>query len=66
MGLENDKRNTYRAMLFDRYVNKLPQADLAREYLGFDEVIEIETKIELGQELVLEEPIGSSLKANNE
>ena len=27
MGLENDKRNTYRAMLFDRYVNKLPQAD---------------------------------------
>ena len=66
MGFENDKRNTYRAMLFDRYVNKLPQADLAREYLGFDEVIEIETKIELGQELVLEEPIGSSLKANNE
>ena len=66
MGLENDKRNTYRAMLFDRYVNKLPQADLAREYLGFDEVIEIETKIELGQELVLEEPIGSSLKVNNE
>ena len=66
MGLENDKRNTYRAMLFDRYVNKLPQADAAREYLGFDEVVEIETKIELGQELVLEEPIGSSLKVNDE
>lgn len=66
LGLENDKRNTYRAMLFDRYVNKLPQADQAREYLGLDEVIEIETKIELGQELVLAEPIGSSLKANNE
>ena len=39
---------------------------LAREYLGFDEVVEIETKIELGQELVLEEPIGSSLKVNDE
>ena len=66
MGLDNDKRNTYRAMLFDRYVNELPQADAAREYLGFDEVVEIETKIELGQELVLEEPIGSSLKVNDE
>ena len=66
MGLENDQRNTYRSMLFDRYVNMLPQANVAREYLGFDEVIEIETKIELGQDLVLEEPIGSSLKADDE
>jgi hypothetical protein len=66
MGLENDQRNTYRSMLFDRYVNMLPQANVAREYLGFDEVIEIEIKIELGQDLVLEEPIGSSLKADDE
>lgn len=29
-----DRDNTYRAMLYDRYVNKLPQADQAREKLG--------------------------------
>lgn len=41
MGRPNDVRNTYRAMLFDKYVNKLPQADVAREALGKAEVLEI-------------------------
>ena len=66
MGLENDKRNTYRAMLFDRFVNTLPQAEVARAYLGEDETIEIEMKMELGESLALEEPIGSRLKDENE
>ena len=34
LGLENDKRNTFRAMLFDPFVNKLEQANVAREILG--------------------------------
>lgn len=48
MGLENDVRNTYRAMLFDRYVKDLPQADIAREYLGSSEVAEIGAYLETG------------------
>ena len=40
LGLENDIRNTYRAMLFDEYVNKLPQSKIAEEFLGFEEVKE--------------------------
>lgn len=48
MGLENDRRNTYRAMLFDRYVNTLPQADEAREALGAVEVADIQALIEAG------------------
>jgi TolA-binding protein len=34
LGLETDRLNTYRAMLFDKYVNTLPQAEVAREALG--------------------------------
>lgn len=45
---ENDKRNTYRAMLFDRYVNTLPQAKTAREVLGKAEVAEIQAMITAG------------------
>jgi len=37
--------NTLRAMLYDRYVNKLPQADMARELLGPSEVAVIEAFI---------------------
>ena len=48
MGRENDRRNTYRAMLFDPYVNDLPQAEEAREVLGTGEVAEIETYIATG------------------
>jgi TolA-binding protein len=66
LGLENDKRNTYRAMLFDRFVNSLPQAEVARTYLGDEEVVEIEIKMELGESLALEEPIGASLKGEDE
>ena len=48
LGLENDRRNTFRAMLFDPFVNQLVQADLAREILGGAEVAEIEAYIETG------------------
>ena len=48
LGLENDIRNTYRAMLFDEYVNKLPQSKIAEEFLGFEEVKEIEDFINAG------------------
>ena len=41
LGLETEMTNTYRAMLFDKYVNKLPQADIAREALGAEVVREI-------------------------
>lgn len=34
LGMEVERLNTYRAMLFDRYVNTLPQADTARKELG--------------------------------
>ena len=44
--LVSDRRNTFRALLFDKYVNKLPQADVAREALGAVEVMEIATLIE--------------------
>ena len=45
LGLEIDRLNTYRAMLFDKYVNKLPQADVARTVLGAEVVREISTMI---------------------
>jgi hypothetical protein len=35
-------------MLLDRYVNELPQADVAREELGSSEVAEIESLITAG------------------
>lgn len=41
LGLTNDARNTYRAMLFDKFVNQLPQAVQAKEVLGASEVAEI-------------------------
>lgn len=48
MGRRNDVRNTYRAMLFDPYVNLLPQADIARRALGPQVVSEIEAWIAQG------------------
>jgi TolA-binding protein len=48
MGLDNDMRNTYRAFLFDKYVNMLPQADKAREVLGTAEVADIVAYMESG------------------
>ncbi|MBT8041676.1 MAG: tetratricopeptide repeat protein, partial [Pontiella sp.] len=48
--LENDMRNTYRAMLFDKYVNTLPQAEVARSTLGPEEVLEISQMIAEGLE----------------
>jgi len=43
LGLKNDQRNTFRAMLFDKYVNQLPQAEEAKTALGAAEVLEITT-----------------------
>lgn len=48
LGLETDRRNTFIAMLYDSYVNTLPQADVARDVLGAAEVAEIEGKIQGG------------------
>lgn len=48
LGLENDARNTYRAMLFDKYINELPQAETARKALGEEEVLEIQQWISQG------------------
>lgn len=50
MGRENDRRNTFRAMLFDKYVNTLPQADAARAALGADEVMEINRMLAAGSQ----------------
>ncbi len=48
MGRETDMRNTFRAMLFDPYVNTLPQAETAQAALGADEVLEIAEWIATG------------------
>lgn len=48
LGLTNDARNTWRAMLFDKYVNTLPQADQARQALGVEEALEISQMIAAG------------------
>ena len=45
---ENDRRNIYRAFLFDPYVNDLPQAAEAREVLGAGEVAAVEAYIATG------------------
>ena len=46
--LEEAAYNTYRAMLYDRYVNQLPQAELARKAIGEAEVSEINAMIDAG------------------
>ena len=48
LGLENDRRNTFRALLFDKYVNTLPQAEVAKKELGATEVEEINTLLTSG------------------
>ena len=48
MNRENDVRNTYRALLFDPYVNTLPQAGVASNYLGSAEVAEISAYLDTG------------------
>ena len=48
LDLEKDRHNTYTAMLFDPYVNDLPQAEVAREALGESEVAGIENYIATG------------------
>lgn len=48
LGMEVERLNTYRAMLFDKYVNTLPQTEMAREALGAQVVQEINTMIAQG------------------
>ncbi|MBL7016542.1 MAG: hypothetical protein ISR84_03175, partial [Kiritimatiellales bacterium] len=48
LGREKDRLNTYRAMLFDKYINSLPQADVARNELGAQMVQEINEMIAQG------------------
>lgn len=48
LGLTNDVRNTYRAMLFDKYVNHLPQVEQAKAALGAAETLEIAEMIATG------------------
>ncbi len=48
MGRTNDARNTYRAMLFDRFVKDLPQAAEAVKVLGAAEALEIKGMLESG------------------
>jgi len=48
LGLNNDARNTWRAMLFDKYVNTLPQANDAKQALGAEETLEISQMIAAG------------------
>ena len=48
LGRDGDMRNTYRAMLYDKYVNTLPQTDEARTALGAAEVLVIQQKIAAG------------------
>lgn len=41
LGRENDARNTYRAMLLDKYVKDLPEAKTAKKVLGPEETAEL-------------------------
>ncbi|HKL21099.1 MAG TPA: tetratricopeptide repeat protein, partial [Tichowtungia sp.] len=47
---EIDIQNTYRAMLYDEDVNELPEAEVAKDYLGEQVVLEIMGKINAGLE----------------
>jgi tetratricopeptide (TPR) repeat protein len=48
LGLEKERIDTFKAMLYDPYVNGLPQADKAREMLGATEVGAIADFVEAG------------------
>lgn len=48
LGLQDESRTFYRAMLFDPYVNRLPQAEQAEAALGAEEAIEIRTRVAQG------------------
>jgi len=53
LSLANDARNTYRAMLFDKYINHLPQATQAKTALGAEETQEIADAISSGEQMNL-------------
>jgi tetratricopeptide (TPR) repeat protein len=45
LGYTDEARNTYRAMLFDKYVRELPAAAVARKALGSEETADIAQKV---------------------
>ena len=57
-------RNTYRAMLYDRYVNQLPQADIARKALSESEVSEINALIDAGVKTNIVVDVDGEIKAD--
>jgi TolA-binding protein len=59
-------RNTYRAMLYDRYVNQLPQAEIARQALSESEVAEINALIDAGIKTNIVVDVDSEIKADTE
>ena len=48
LGYTQEAHNTYRAMLFDKYINTTPQAEQAQKAVGADEVLEISQFIQNG------------------
>jgi tetratricopeptide (TPR) repeat protein len=48
LGYANEARNTYRGMLFNEYVNHLPQCQVAKDALGPDQAREIGEMISSG------------------
>jgi len=48
LGRMDDRTNVFRAMLYDRYVNKLPQAKIAKKELGNTVVLEIAKQLDEG------------------
>jgi len=68
--MEEAVRNTYRAMLFDKYVNQLPQAEVARKALSESEVSEIQASVDAGVKtnilVEIEGAVQSNGKAEND
>jgi TolA-binding protein len=64
--LEDAVRNTYRAMLYDGYVNTLPQAEMARQVLSESEVSEINALIESGVKTNIVVDVDSEIKTDQE
>ncbi|RLA43344.1 MAG: hypothetical protein DRQ97_12910 [Gammaproteobacteria bacterium] len=63
LSLEDERISTYQAMLFDPYVNDLPQAEVARKALGAGDVAEIEAFIATGgsSNIIIEVETGAML-----
>jgi hypothetical protein len=58
-------RNTYKALLFDKYVNQLPQAEVAREALSESEVSEIKAFVDSGAQTNIVVEIEGAVEASD-